>query len=292
MAEAQVTSSGAASTQRVVVEPRRGWLPVNWRELWRHRELLYFLTWRDIKVRYKQTVLGVLWAVLQPFLTMVVLTIVFKSLLGLDRRLMGSQGDEYPYAVFLFAGLLPWQFFSGSLKRTSDSVVNSAHLIGKVYFPRLIIPMASVGAALVDLAFSFLILVGLMFYYGIAPGLAILTVLPLALATMVAAVGLGALLSALTVAYRDFRYVVPFLLQIWFYATPLLWALGKVEGRWRLLVCLNPMCGIVEAHRWAILPGWPLDWTVLAVSLSVAACMLVAGLYYFRRVERHFADVI
>ncbi|MCK4284095.1 MAG: ABC transporter permease, partial [Candidatus Brocadiae bacterium] len=189
---ASESTTARSEMPRVVIEPRKGWLPVNWQELWQHRELLYFLTWRDIKVRYKQTVLGVLWAILQPLMTMVVLTVIFKSLLGVDRRLMGSDGDGYPYAVFLFAGLLPWQFFAGALKRSSDSVVMSAPLTQKVYFPRLIIPMASVGAVLVDFALSLLVLVGLMLYYGIAPGLPILAIVPLALGMVVAALGVGA----------------------------------------------------------------------------------------------------
>ncbi len=279
-------------SHRVVIEPRRGWLPVNWRELWERRELLYFLAWRDIKVRYKQTVLGALWAILQPFLTMVILSIVFQSLLGLDRRLMGSDGHDYPYPVFLFAGLLPWQFFADVLKRSSDSVVNSAPLTEKVYFPRLVIPMASAGASLVDFALSYLILVGLMVYYGVAPGVGILAVIPLALATTLAAVGVGAFVSALNVAYRDFRYVVPFMLQVWFYVTPLIWALRKLPPAWRPLAALNPMCGIVEAYRWAILPGWGLDAAPLAMSLAVSLWLFLVGLRFFRRMERQFADIL
>jgi len=282
-----------AATTVVVVEPHSGWQPVNWRELWRHRELLYFLTWRDVKVRYKQTVLGVAWALLQPFLKMVVLTIVFKNLLGLDRRLMGTTDVQYPWAVFLFAGLLPWQFFSEALRRSSQSVVGSANLVGKVYFPRLVIPLSSVLSASVDFALSFLILVGMMAYYRIAPGMALLAMVPLALVTAVAAVGAGAFLSALNVAYRDFRYVVPFLLEVWMYASPFIWSLGVIESRpLRLLVALNPMCGIIEAHRAAILHGWPVDWGVLAVSVGMALVFLLSGAFYFRRIERQFADII
>ncbi len=286
------TTAATPETPRVVIQPRKGWLPVNWGELWERRELLYFLTWRDIKVRYKQTVLGALWAILQPFLTMVVLSVVFKSLLGLDRRLMGAGAQEPPYAVFLFAGLLPWQFFGEAVKRCNDSVITSAPLTQKVYFPRLVIPMASAGAALVDFALSYLILIGLMIYYGLAPGLAILAVVPLAAATALAAVGVGAFVSALNVAYRDFRYVVPFVLQIWFYTTPLIWALRKVPPAWRPLVALNPMCGIVEAYRWAILPGWDLDVAALAISLAVSLWLFLVGLRFFRRLERQFADIL
>ena len=285
--------SERAAPPRMVIKPRRGSLAVNWGELWRSRELLYFLAWRDVKVRYKQTVLGALWAILQPFLTMVVLTLIFKNLLRVDRRLMGATGTDYPYAIFLFAGMLPWQFFSDSLRRASDSVVLSANLVQKVYFPRLVIPLSAVGAAVVDFALSFLVLAGLMVYYRHMPGPAVLAVVPLAALTALAAVGVGSMISALNVAYRDFRHVVPFLLQIWFYGTPLIWSLNIVnEPRLRLLVALNPMCGIVEAYRWAILPGWPLDGAVLGVSTASAACLLLAGLKYFRKVEKDFADII
>lgn len=285
--------SERAASPRMVIKPRRGWLAVNWGELWRSRELLYFLAWRDVKVRYKQTVLGALWAILQPFLTMVVLTLIFKNLLRVDRRLMGATGTDYPYAIFLFAGMLPWQFFSDSLRRASDSVVLSANLVQKVYFPRLVIPLSAVGAAVVDFALSFLVLGGLMVYYRHMPGPAVLAVVPLAALTALTAVGVGSMISALNVAYRDFRHVVPFLLQIWFYGTPLIWSLNIVnEPRLRLLVALNPMCGIVEAYRWAILPGWPLDGAVLGVSVASAACLLLAGLKYFRKVEKDFADII
>jgi len=273
----------------VVIKPRRAWPPLNWHELWERRELLYFLIWRDLKVRYKQTVLGALWAVLQPLLTMVVLTVVFKSLLGLDRRLMGA---SYPYPVFLYAALLPWQFFAGALKRSTESVVGSAQLMQKVYFPRLAIPLASVGSVLADFALGLLVLVGLMLYYGVTPGLRIAGVLPAALLTLCAAAGAGALLSALNAAYRDFRYVVPFLTQVWFYATPIIWALGKVGCRWRLVLALNPMCGAVEASRWAILPGWQLDVAVLMVSAASALWLLVAGLRFFTHMEDMFADIL
>ena len=285
--------SERAPSHRVVIRPRKGWLAVNWRELWRSREMLFFLAWRDVKVRYKQTVLGALWAILQPFLTMVVLTLIFKNLLRVDRRLMGATGTDPPYAIFLFAGMLPWQFFSDSLRRASDSVVFSANLVQKVYFPRLVIPLSAVAGTAIDFALSFLVLAGLMVYYGHAPGPAILAVVPLAALTALAAVGVGSMISALNVAYRDFRHIVPFLLQIWFYGTPLIWSLNIVnEPRLRLLVALNPMCGIVEAYRWAILPGWPLDGAVLGVSVASAACLLLAGLKYFRKVEKDFADII
>ncbi|NLW49405.1 MAG: ABC transporter permease [Candidatus Brocadiaceae bacterium] len=282
-----------ALPERVVIRPRGGWPAVNWRELWHGRELLFFLAWRDVKVRYKQTVLGALWAILQPLVSMVVLTLVFRSLLGIDRRLMGTTSEGYPYPVFLFAGLLPWQFFSESLRRSSESVVVSANLVQKVYFPRLVIPLSAVAGAAMDFALSLLVLAGLMVWYGHAPGVGLLAVVPLAVLTAMAATGVGVLISALNAAYRDFRHIVPFLLQVWFYATPLIWSARIVEApRLRLLIALNPMCGIVEGYRRAILPGWPLDGTLLAVSAASTALLLLVGLRYFRKVEISFADIL
>jgi lipopolysaccharide transport system permease protein len=283
--------SERAASHRVVIRPRRGWLAVNWLELWRSREVFFFLAWRDVKVRYKQTVLGGLWAILQPFITMVVLTLIFKYFLRMDDRLMGTAKAAYP--IFLFAGILPWQFFSDSLTRSSESVVLSANLVQKVYFPRLVIPLSAVAGAVIDFALSFLVLAGLMVYYRHAPGIAILTVVPLGVLAALAAVGVGALISALNVAYRDFRHIVPFLLRIGFYATPLIWSVNIVGNpKLRLLIALNPMCGIVEAYRWAILPGWPLDGKILAVSAASAVLLLLIGLRYFRKVEKDFADIL
>lgn len=290
MANPDSITTGGELT-RVVIEPRRGWLPVNWKELWQHRELLWFLTWRDVKVRYKQTVLGALWAILQPFLKMVVLTFVFHGIAKVPSE------EAYPYAIFLYAAMLPWQFFASSVRRSSESIVASANLIGKVYFPRLIIPLASVGAVLVDFALSFVVLAGIMIYYGMAPSAAALMVVPLTVATVFVAVGIGTFFSALNVAYRDFRYVVPFLVEIWFFLTPVVWSLRIVPERLQRLVglqvmALNPMCGVVEAFRSALLPDRAVDWPALGVSLAVAACLFVVGLYFFRRIERQFADII
>lgn len=266
------------------IAPRRGWLSINWREIWRYRELLYFLTWRDVKVRYKQTVLGILWAFIQPFLKLVVFSVIFGRLAKID-----SEG--FPYPIFLYAGLLPWQFFSEALSQSSNSVVGSAGLITKVYFPRLIVPLSSVGASLVDFAISFVILVGLMIYYGCVPTLATLLVLPLTILTIMTALGTGILLSAFLVEYRDFRYVVPFMLQIWMYLTPVIYPVTIFPPAWRWVLAVNPMTGIVDAYRSAIL-GKPLDWASLAVSIPVMTAVFVLGLYYFRRAETRFADVV
>lgn len=272
------------SLPEVVVEPVKGWLSVNVREIWRYRELLGFLTWRDVKIRYKQTVLGLLWAFLQPFVKMVVFSLVFGRLAKMD-----SEG--FPYPIFVYAGLLPWQFFAESLSRSSQSVVGSGNIITKVYFPRLIVPLASVGGCLIDFGISFLILIGLMLYYGIMPTLGTLLIIPLVALTILAALGVGTLVSALNVAYRDFRYVIPFLLQIWMFLTPVVYPVRMVPARWQWLLSLNPMSGIVDAYRSAIL-GKPFAWDNLAISFCAGVFAVVGGALYFRRVERHFADII
>jgi len=269
---------------RIVIKPQKGWRFLNWRDIWRYRELLYFLTWRDVKVRYKQTVLGILWAFIQPFLKMVVFSVIFGSLAKMD-----SEG--FPYPIFLYAGLLPWQFFSSSLSRSGQSVVGSANLITRVYFPRLIIPLASVGAVLVDFAISFAILVGLMLYFGVVPTLATLMVVPLALLTVFTALGVGTFLSALNVAYRDFRYVIPFMVQIWMFLTPVIYPVTIVPEKWRWLLFLNPMCGIVDAYRSAIL-GKPFDWANIGISFATATLGFLVGVLYFRKIETQFADIV
>ena len=269
---------------RIVIEPRPGWHLIDFKEIWRFRELLYFLAWRDIKVRYKQTVLGILWAFIQPFLKLVVFSVIFGRLAKMD-----SEG--FPYPIFVYAGLLPWQFFAESLNRSSQSVVGSANLITKVYFPRLIVPLASVGSALVDFAISFSILAGLMIYYGVPPTAATLMVIPLVLFTIFTALGIGTFLSALNVAYRDFRYVIPFMVQIWMFATPVIYPVTIAPKNWQWLLCLNPMSGIVDAYRSAIL-GKPFEWGNLGISLGVALFGFLIGLFYFRRLESQFADIV
>ena len=270
--------------ESLVIEPHRGWLRINWRELWLYRELLYFLTWRDVKVRYKQTVLGFLWAFLQPFIKLVVFSIIFGKLAKID-----SEG--YPYPIFLYAGLLPWQFFSEALTRSSNSVLGSGSLVTKVYFPRLLVPISSVGACLVDFGIEFLILFGLMLYYGVAPTLAMLWVIPLAMLTVLAALGVGVFFSSLTVTFRDFRYILPFLVQIWMYVTPVIYPSTIMPAHWQWVILLNPMSGLVDAWRDTVL-GRAIDWPHLGVSFSVIVAIFLFGLYYFRKMEREFADVI
>ncbi len=272
------------ATPVTVVEPSRGWLSLRLREIWQYRELLYFLTWRDVKVRYKQTAIGFLWAVLQPATKMLVFSLVFGRLAKI-----GSEG--FPYPVFVYAGLLPWEFFAGAVTRSGESVVGSANLIRKVYFSRIIIPIAAVGACLVDFAVSFGILIVLMIFYGIVPTLNVLMVVPLVMAVVIAALGVGMLISALNVAYRDFRYVLPFLIQIWMFLTPVIYPVGILNGPWKWVAHVNPMAGIVGGYRSAIL-GTPFRWTELGVSTLAAAVLFACGLVYFRRMERWFADIV
>jgi lipopolysaccharide transport system permease protein len=266
------------------IEPSRGWVALRVKELWEYRELLYFLVWRDIKVRYKQTVLGAAWAILQPVLTMLVFTVFFG-------RLAKVPSDGIPYPVFAYAALLPWQLFVFALTESANSLVGNQNLIKKVYFPRLIAPLASVLAGLVDFGIAFLVLLALMLYYGIVPGFAI-AVLPLFLLLAVAtALSVGLWLSALNVQFRDVRYTIPFLTQFWMFATPVAYPSSLVPERWRAWYGLNPMAGVVEGFRWALLgksgsPG-PLLW----VSALVVVLLLIGGLAYFRRMEATFADI-
>ena len=271
-----------------VIQPQRGWSAIDWRKLWQYRELLYFLTWRDIKIRYKQTVLGVLWAFIQPFVRLVVYTIIFNRIAKVNTD--GTRFEGIPYPLVLYAGLIPWLFFGESLSRSSQSVVASPDLITKVFFPRLIIPLSSVGACLVDFAISFLILIGLMVHYHYPPSLTIFLILPLIILTILASVGVGSFFSALNVAYRDFRYVIPFMVDIWFFVTPVAWLPDKIEkGRW--LIGLNPVAGIVDGFRSTIL-GRPFAWGALGISIALTAIAFYAGGMYFRRIERQFADMI
>jgi lipopolysaccharide transport system permease protein len=255
-----------------------------WRDLWRYRELFYFLAWRDILVRYKQTVLGVAWALLQPFLTMVVFTVVFGRVAKLP-----SHGAPYP--ILVFAALLPWQFFSRALSESSMSLITNTNLISKVYFPRLIVPVGSVVVSLVDFLISFALLAGLMLWYAFLPGARIIALLALIPMAVVAAIGPGLLISALTVRYRDFRYVVPFIVQLGVYISPVGFSSDLVPERWRLLYSLNPLVGIIDAFRWAII-GTPVRASSIFISAGMIVLMLVVGIWYFRKTERTFADII
>ncbi len=267
-----------------VIEPPKGWHMLNWRELWAYRELLWVLTARDVKVRYRQTVLGAAWAIIRPVMTMLIFSLVFGQFAKIP-------SDGYPYPIFVYAALLPWTFFSTAIGTSGQSLIGSAHLVSKVYFPRLIIPMSSVGALLLDLLISSGILLLMMLWYGIGWSWNLLLAPVLLLATIFLALGVGTLLSALTVAYRDFTHVTPFIVQIWMYVTPIIFPTSLVPERWHWLLYLNPMTGLVEGFRSAFL-GRPFDLVGLGISFGLAVLVFVAGIAYFEKVERRFADVI
>jgi lipopolysaccharide transport system permease protein len=257
-----------------------------WRDLWRYRELFWFLVWRDILVRYKQTAIGILWAVLRPVLTMMVFVVVFG-------KLGKFPSDGVPYPILVYAAMLPWQFFANALSESSASLIGNANLISKVYFPRLIIPMSSIVPSLVDLAISGVILVGLMAWYGFWPDWRVVTLPVFILVALAAALGAGLWFTALNVKYRDFRYIVPFIVQFGLYVSPVGFSTNVVPERWRLAYSLNPMVGVIDGFRWALLGGRTgLDVPGMAVSLVLIAALLFAGVAYFRRTERTFADVI
>lgn len=269
-----------------VIRPERRWAAAGLPELWRYRELLLFFTWRNILVRYKQTVLGLAWAILQPVFLMVVFTVAFGHLAK-----MPSNGIPYP--VFAYAALLPWTFFAGSMTQASGSLVGSASLLSKVYFPRLALPIAAVFSALVDFVAAFGVLIGLMVWYGRYPHLIALAVVPaLLLLTLITALGAGLWLSALAVRYRDVQYVVPFFVQLLLFATPVVYPASLVGGTWHTVLGINPMAGVVEGFRWSLLGSGPGPSWMLLVSALVSLGLLVSGLAYFRRSERSFADVV
>lgn len=267
-----------------VIEPSGSVVRIDFRELWHYRDLLYFLTWREVSLRYKQTVLGFLWAVLQPVLTM----LVFTVFLG---RLAKVPSDGVPYSVFSYLGLLPWMYFSNAVTRSGASLVAQANLLSKVYFPRILIPLSATLSALVDFAVAFGILIVLMLWNGIQPAASTLWLLPLTLLTAIAATGVGMWLAALNVQYRDIQHAMPFLLQLWMYATPVVYPASIVPERWRPLFAVNPLTGIIEAYRSAAL-GRPLDWATLGISTAVVVVLALIGTWRFRRVERLFADIV
>ncbi len=257
-----------------------------WLDLWRYRELVYFLAWREILVRYKQTVIGILWALLRPFLTMLVFTIVFGSLAKLP-----SEGA--PYTILVFAGLLPWQFFASALSESSNSLIDNSNLISKVYFPRLIVPASSIIVSLIDFLISGLIMVGLMLWYGFVPSLAVLTLPLFIILAFAAALGVGLWMAALNVKYRDFRYVVPFVVQLGLYMSPVGFSSKVIPEEWRLLYSLNPMVGVIDGFRWAILGGEAkIYWPGFLLSVGLVGLLCISGIWYFRKTERHFADLI
>jgi lipopolysaccharide transport system permease protein len=273
------------ASEALRIQPTRGWTSLNFAELWEYRELLYFLVWRDLKVRYKQTALGAAWAIIQPFFTMVVFSLFFGYLAKVP-----SDGKAYP--IFAYTALVPWTFFAQGLSLSSDSLVGSAHLIRKVYFPRLVVPAGTVLSGLVDLCISSCVLFLLMFYYGVEPTPRLFFLPLLVLLALVTALGVGLWLSALNVKFRDVRYVIPFLTQFWMFATPIAYPSSLVPEQWRLLYGINPMVGVVEGFRWAILGTETAPGPMIFVSALAATLVMVAGARYFRRMEKTFADTV
>ncbi len=274
-----------AAQSVTIIEAKKGWVPIDLREIWKYRELFYFLTKRDIKVRYKQTVLGGIWAIIQPSFTMVVFTLFFGKLAKVP-------SDGIPYPIFVYAGLLPWTYFANALSSSGNSLVGSANLITKVYFPRLIIPASASLAGLVDFFIAMSILGVLMIYYQFMPGIGIALLPFLVGLTFLCAVGVGLWLSALNVQYRDIRYAIPFLIQLWMFVSPVIYPVSLVGEKYQWLLALNPMGGVINAFRASLLDHQPIDWFLLSISSAIIFFMFLSGMYYFRKMEKTFADVV
>jgi lipopolysaccharide transport system permease protein len=275
----------SSSVPVLQIDPIGHWISIDFKELWHYRELLYFLTWRDVKVRYKQTVLGAAWAIIQPLSMMLVFSLFFG-------RLAKIPSDGIPYPLFTFCALIPWQLFAHSLTESSNSLVGNQHLITKIYFPRLVIPISAVLAGVVDFLIAFVILLVMMLYYRVSPGWAVITLPGFVLLTIITALGVGLWLSALNVKYRDVRYTMSFLVQFWLFATPVAYSSNLIPEKWRIVYGLNPMAGVVEGFRWALLGNAPPSGRMLWVSIGVVILVLVGGVYYFRRMEQEFADIV
>ncbi len=269
----------------IFIKPTKGWGSLNLRELWLYRELIYFLTWRDLKVRYKQTVLGAGWAILQPVLSMIVFSIFFGSLLNVP-----SEGVPYP--IFSYAALLPWGVFAKALNDTGRSLVSNRAMLTKIYFPRMAIPLASVFSSLADFLIAFVVMLGLMLYYRIAPTSNIWTLPFFLLLAVITALGVGLWLSAMNVLYRDIGYMIPYITQLWFYLTPIVYSSSEVPEQWQFFYALNPMVGVVEGFRWALLGTADAPDPMIAVSATISLVIFISGMFYFRRMERTFADMV
>jgi lipopolysaccharide transport system permease protein len=269
----------------VIIEPRKGWIPVNFREIWQFRELLYFLAWRDIKVKYKQAAIGIIWAVLQPAMTMLVFSFIFG-------RFAKMPSDGVPYPIFVYIGLLPWQYFASVLGLSTTSVVLGGSIVTKIYFPRLIMPVSTAIAALLDFMIASVILGIMMAWYSVSINWGILLVPLLLLLTIMNAVGFGMWFSALNVRYRDIQHAIPFLIQLWMFATPVIYPSSMLGERFTWILALNPMGGVIEAFRPAVLGHAPIPWQQLGISAAIGFVVFAGGMFYFRKVERYFADVI
>jgi lipopolysaccharide transport system permease protein len=285
----QTSAAQSVPQHQTVIEPQHGWISLQLRALWQYRELLYFLVWRDIKVRYKQTALGITWIVIQPIVTMVIFSILFG-------RLLNVPSGGVPYPLFVYSGLLPWSYFANSLSRSSTSVVDSAHLVTKVYFPRLVIPIAGILSGFVDFAISFLVLLCLMFYFKFYPTTNIFILPAFLLLAMCTALGFGLWLSALNVRFRDVNHLIPYIIQIWMYLTPVIYSVTLIPEQYRFLLALNPMTGVVGGFRWALLGSETAEISLTSLlfilSIVISLIVLVSGAIFFRRTERTFADII
>jgi lipopolysaccharide transport system permease protein len=279
------TPSGAMTRNVIIIEPSRNLFDLELRAIWRHRELLYFLAWRDVKVRYKQTVLGAGWAILQPVINTLVFTLVFGTFAKIP-------SDGLPYPVFAFAALLPWSVFAQTLSRSAGSLVSNAGLITKVYFPRVLIPLASMAMPVVDFSFSLLALAGLMIWYRMTPSWNLLALPLFLLLALLTALVLGLFLSPINVRYRDVAYTVPFVVQLWMYASPVVYPVSLVPEAWRSLYSLNPMVGVIEGFRWSLLGAHTPDFELMAINAAMLLCLLFCGLVWFSRMDRTSADVI
>lgn len=271
--------------RKLIIKPSYGWAALNLRDLWLYRELIFFMTWRDLKVRYKQTLLGASWAILQPFLTMIVFSIFFGNLAKVP-------SDGVPYPIFSYTALIPWTLFSKALQDASRSLVANSHMITKIYFPRMILPLSSVMAGVVDFLIAFIVLLGMMVFYNIFPTVNVWVLPIFLLLALVTAVGVGLWLSALNVLFRDINYVLPFLTQFWMYLTPIAYPSSMVPSKWQAIYALNPMTGVVEGFRWALLGTGQPPGIMTLISSIVAVVLLISGMFYFRRMERLFADMV
>ncbi len=284
MKTAAITTTKKPET--VIIQPVKGWVNLNLRDLWIYRELVYFLTWRDLKVRYKQSVLGVLWAIIKPFMTMIVFTIFFGTLAKLP-------SDGVPYPIWSYTGLLPWEFFAAALSVSARSMLTSGSMVSKIYFPRIIVPLSSVFANLVDFLIAFVILIGMMLFYHITPTINMIWLPAFLLLAVITALGVGLWFSALLVMYRDINYMLPFITQLWMFISPVVYASSTIPEKWRVLYSLNPMAGVVEGFRWAMLgTQQSISPLMIAISSGIAILLFVSGLFFFRRMERVFADMI
>jgi lipopolysaccharide transport system permease protein len=282
---ATTDQSPTSSLPVTIIEPSRGWARLNLRDLWEYRELLYFLTWRDIKVRYKQTAIGIAWAILQPLITMIILMVIFGHFAQIP-------SDGLPYAIFAFAALLPWTYFAGALNRVVNSVVADAHLVSKVYFPRLILPLVGTISGLIDFAISFLSLLATMYWFQVIPTWRVVALPLFLLLALLAALAVGLWLAALHVRYRDVVFTIPFLIQIWMFASPVVYPVSLVPERWRAIYSLNPMVGVIEGFRWALFGNKSPEFSLMAVSTAFILLLLIGGLVFFKHIERTFADVV